>query len=175
LLEQHTASNSAELDFTTCITSTYDEYEIHLVNLIPATDGAFLSLQVSVNGGSTYDSGANYGAVGWIVFNSGATHSGSDNGLTAAPVPPGSTLKNAAASAGIVGRIHLFNPAGSTAANMLMDGRAYFQQQNAGGALAVEDFGASYLATGSAVNAFRVLMSSGNITSGTVRVYGLAK
>jgi methylthioribose-1-phosphate isomerase len=99
---------------------------------------------------------------------------GADSGLTAAPLPPGSTLKNAAASAGIVGRIHLFNPAGSTAAKMLMEGRAYFTQQNAG-ALAVEDFGASYLATGSAVNAFRVLMSSGNITSGTVRVYGLAK
>jgi len=174
LLEQHTASNSAELDFTTCITSTYDEYEIHLVNLIPATDGAFLSLQVSVNGGSTYDSGANYGSVGWIAFNSGASHLGADSGLTAAPLPPGATLTNAAALAGIVGRVHLFNPAGSTAAKMLMEGRAYFTQQNAG-ALAVEDFGASYLATGSAVNAFRILMSSGDITSGTVRVYGLAK
>ena len=30
LLEQHTASSSATLDFTTCITSTYDEYVIEM-------------------------------------------------------------------------------------------------------------------------------------------------
>src|SRR5690348_10915535 len=60
LLEQHTASSSASLNFTTCLSSTYDTYQIFLDQLLPATNTANVLLRVSTNGGSSYDSGSHY-------------------------------------------------------------------------------------------------------------------
>ena len=53
LLEQHTASSSATLDFTASITSAYDDYLIELVNVVPATNTVDLYMRVSTDGGST--------------------------------------------------------------------------------------------------------------------------
>ena len=49
-----TASNSASLDDTVDITSTYDEYMIVLRNVIPATTNAALLMRISTDGGATY-------------------------------------------------------------------------------------------------------------------------
>ena len=37
ILESHTASNSAELDFTTWYSSSYDVYQIEIINILPST------------------------------------------------------------------------------------------------------------------------------------------
>src|ERR1035437_3292300 len=69
LLESHTASSSVSLDFTTrnasgqsgaTFQSDFDEYEIHFVNLVPATNNVEFRIRMSTNGGSTFDAGANY-------------------------------------------------------------------------------------------------------------------
>src|SRR6185503_12648476 len=59
LLEQHTASSSATLDFTS-ISGTYDEYEIHFVNIVPATNNVSFQMRMGTGAGPTYDSGNNY-------------------------------------------------------------------------------------------------------------------
>src|SRR5271165_3582301 len=55
LVEEHTAASSAALNFTTCLTATYDDYDIEFVSLLPASGSNDVMLQVSTNGGSTYD------------------------------------------------------------------------------------------------------------------------
>ena len=57
LLEQHTASASASLNFTTAITSAYDDYVFKLVGLVPATNNQDIEVRFSTDGGSTWITG----------------------------------------------------------------------------------------------------------------------
>src|SRR6202044_1362438 len=66
LLEEHTASNSADLEFTTWYGTSYDDYIIRLVSVIPSTNSDPIQLQCSTNGGSSYDSTS--GHYGWAQF-----------------------------------------------------------------------------------------------------------
>ena len=50
LISTHTASADATIDITSGITSTYDSYEFHFVNMNPATDAAEFTFQVNASG-----------------------------------------------------------------------------------------------------------------------------
>ncbi len=170
LLEQHTASSSATLDFTTWYSSTYDLYQIEFLNLVPATANVDLYIRVSTNGGSSYDTSNNYATsvLTWVSNISG--NAGNALGsLTGHWMLRGNADATNSASYGFVGTAKLFNPGGS-AFKAWRGSFAY----NTGSVYAGLET-ASVYTSASAVNAFRVLMSSGNIASGTIRVYGLAK
>ena len=77
LLEQHTASASASLDFTTGITSTYDQYIVEIIQIVPTTDAVPIALQVSTDGGSSYDTGNNYQWAAFRASNAGSATAGS--------------------------------------------------------------------------------------------------
>lgn len=169
LLEQHTASNSASLDFTTAITSTYDEYLIEFVDLVSAVNNQTLYMRMSTNGGSSYDAGANYS---WSVSGSnrfGQSNAGADSGGTEIRCSAGSFSNPSTGS--YSGSAKLFSP-GSTTLYKAVMGTAL--ELPDGVTVQNDQFGGFYRIT-TAVNAFRFLMSSGNITSGTIRVYGIAK
>jgi len=168
-LEEKTASASATLDFTTCISSVYDTYEIVFVNVLPATDGAQLLMRMSTDGGSSYDSGGNYQASLWAWHNTAGGFSGEASGATSLKVTI--TMDNTDANyPGADGTIRLYNP-GSNKYKQVA-GQTSFRDSANGQTSCT--FKGTYLST-TAVNAFRFLFSSGNITSGTIRVYGLAK
>jgi hypothetical protein len=173
LLEQHTASSSATLDFTTAITSTYDEYRIEMIGIVPATNGAVLSLRCSTDGGSTYDTSAIYDyAEIHTAWGSTLTSIGASS-QTSIPIfsdGAGSALLNTATPA-LVGSMNLFQPGSTTNYRyFITNGNGIYTN---GGRYAFTH-NAVYRST-TAVNAFRFSMSSGNIASGTIRVYGLAK
>lgn len=168
LLEQHTASNSASLDFTTAITATYDEYQIEFIDLLPATNSVGLNMLMSTNGGSSYDTGANYGYIVKASNRFGDTTAGADSGANALPLIRGGVIANTA-STSLSGSCKLFNPGGANYKNVVGN-FGYF----AGANLELGATNGFYLIS-TAVNAFRILFTSGNITSGTVRVYGIAK
>ncbi len=171
LLEQHTASSSATLDFTTAISSTYDEYLIEFLGIIPATNGAAPWIRCSTDGGSTYDSGSVYD---WALY-SVLMGSGGSGGAGAASQAQ-FALFNAGllstASPAMNGHLRLFNPGGSQThkqfiglLNCCYSGDSGYRLSQTTG---------QYNNT-SAVNALRFLFSSGNIASGTIRIYGIAK
>ena len=173
LLEEHSAANSAELDFTTWYSSTYDLYQIEAVNIIPVTTNTNVQLQFSTNGGSSYDGSSIYSWQSTIWVNNGQAQDGyanqayitlNGNGVGGRP------MSNAVANGGLVGTYKLYNPA-STASYKLMHGEADTYNTGAGQFMGVV-LGAQYMST-TAVNAFRVYISSGNISSGTLRVFGL--
>ena len=168
LLEQHSASSSAELDFTAWYSSSYDEYQIEIINLVPATNGVTLELQC---GNGSYDTGANYQTVGYEAFPSGATYIGG-TGATSMKISGGQAITNTASNGGVVGRFTLYSPA-STSAKKMLHGQVYFIEQSTGTQCIIMQ-GGNYAVTGTAITYFRLLMSSGNIASGTVRVYGVA-
>jgi len=169
LLEQHTASSSAQLDFTTFISSTYDDYLIEGVDLALATSGANLLLEVGTGGGPTYDTGNTYE---W------SSHGQSSDGVA----------RNDSGSTGLAEIFHsMSNNAGyghgsfklqatnlqSTAHRKVFQGTGQFV--NAAPANVFSVLGISWSTTATAVTALRFIASSGNIASGTIRIYGVAK
>ena len=55
LISSQTASSSANISFTSGITSTYKEYVFSFHNIHPATDGAKFGFQFNASGGSGFD------------------------------------------------------------------------------------------------------------------------
>lgn len=171
LLDSRTASSSAELDFTSKITSAFDEYQIEIVQLVPSNSGVSILLQFSVNNGSSYDTGSNYAWVGSRQSNGGSAPAGS-NATTSFGLDCSGGVVNTASHGGIITTIKLMmSSPGSVRPRVwwwggIDDGTAnlviltYAQGQ--------------YLST-TAVTAFRILASAGNLATGTVRLYGVSK
>jgi hypothetical protein len=163
LLEEHTASNSATLDFTSWQSSAYDEYMIEILYLLPASGSVDVWFQSSTDGGSTYDAGSNYSWANHYTGNADGSHfSSSDSKIILCD-----NQQNNAQPGGACGTMRLFMPNASSY-TMTAHDMVYYP----GGMVYRITGQGTYLST-TAINAFRVLYSSGNIASGTVRVYGL--
>lgn len=171
LLEQHTAASSASLDFTSWSSSSYDEYEIHIVSLVPATNASALRLEMSIDGGSTWDTtSGHYSWAYQYVLKASAGEGGSDSDTSISLFDN----MNSASKISQSGKFTLFNP-GSTSLYKTLVGLLN-QTDSSRTTQTVGFFHASkYLVDGSAVNGLRFIASAGNIASGTIRVYGIAK
>ncbi|MEO7398394.1 MAG: hypothetical protein ABIW84_07510 [Ilumatobacteraceae bacterium] len=173
-LAAQTASASAQLDFTSFISSTYDEYMIELINLVPATNDVALRMRMGTGGGPTFDTGANYGWGIFIARAGGSATTGGETGQTFIGLNygAGGTLGvSSSTNYGLCGHARLFSPQ-STALYKIIEGDTSY--------LDAEPFRIRAIVTGSyqsttAVTAVQFYFSSGNIASGTIRVYGIAK
>jgi hypothetical protein len=175
LLDTKTASTSATLDFVTGIGSTYDEYELHLVEFIPVTNSVTLELRVSEDGGSTFKAGAtDYHVAVSSVNGAGtaATASGAQTALFLNGGTGGNGQRNAATS-GLSGVIKFWKPSGTTNEKNF-DGRTSCEEATTTEYLRSE-VGGRYQGTTNAINAIRLLYNSGNIASGTAYLYGVRK
>jgi hypothetical protein len=171
LVEQHTASGVSELDFTTGITGTYDDYMLELVGLTVSANGALLRFQYSTNGGVSYDTGSNYV---WSQTNIqiGSTTAGTNAGNpdTGIVLFPGGILNTGAP--GLSGSGRLYAPGTATSLKLVdLTGIGVFTGNSS-------YFGfqqhALWTNATNAANAFRAIVDSGTF-SGIIRLYGLAK
>jgi hypothetical protein len=158
LIQTQAASNSATIDFTTGITSTYTNYVFVLSNVVPA-NSTNLTMVVSVNGGSSYIT-TNYQAGDNITSYNSATWANS-NTTTSMVITGG--LSNT--DPGLSGTFWLSNI--TTAKPPVAN---WSTMQWNGVRMGV---GASYNTTTSGVNAFRWAAVTGNITSGNFSLYGI--
>jgi hypothetical protein len=167
LLATQTASASATLDFTGFVSASYDVYIFELINIVPSTDASLL-MRVSTDGGASYDSGANYVNATWQA-NQGATDGTLNGGTTDTEILIANSVE--ATSNNVGGTVKLFNPASAThykvvtGSNTTMKSDGNFYSTLVSG---------RYTSV-TAVNAVRFLFASGNIASGTIRIYGLSK
>jgi hypothetical protein len=175
LLETHTASTSAELDFTSWYSSSYSVYVIEFISLLPATNATDINLEVSTNGGSSYDTTAGhyeYGMLRWL-YNNGPFASGSLTGLANLPITGAfAATPNTASTGGVSGSAKLYSPGSSTASKRLHWEVGYLPTTTGGSSVEFTATGTYNQTT--AVNAFRVRAASGNLTSGAVKVYGVS-
>ncbi len=177
LVEQHTAATSSTLNFTTGITSTYDDYLIEIVSLIPTTNSVHIDWFASTDGGMNYDTGANYGWVGLrFVVAGSACCVGANSGaslISLDAMDGADTVSNSVSGGGLSGTYRLYNPL-SAASNKLLRGETVANAASFGGPFATTE-SAFYFST-TAVNAFQIKPSGGGtLASGTVRLYGIAK
>ena len=178
LIKEQTASSSASISFVdgssdVVLDSTYPIYLFKFINIHPATNSTDFDFQVSTNGGSAY--GVNITST-W--FQSAHNESGTTTGLsyeTAEDLAQSTSfqtlnqdIKNDADSSNS-GELYVFNPSSTTfvkhfmAVNQCMQSTPY----------SVQSFCAGYVNTASAVDAIQFKMSSGNIDSGTIKLYGI--
>ena len=167
LLETHTVSNVAEIDFTAWFSSSFNVYKIVLEGIVSVASGQDIGLQMSTNGGTSYDTGSNYAWDNWAFTPAGAGNNGSNSDTLMVLLVALTTVTDTVGS----GEYAFYNP-GSAAAFKNVTGNGFCLSANDGRMAEGLSCAASYLVT-TAVNAFRVKARSGNIT-GTVRVYGMA-
>lgn len=149
LLNTLTASSSASLADTTSFTASYTRYFIVLEGIIPAT-GA-VNAQLRVNSGGVKST----------------SYLSSDGATTFVPLTlAASTL--ATTQPGLFAQAILYQPSGTSARKMVQIASVYVT-----GAAPTSARISGYWDGGNgAVTGIELSMSSGNITSGTVKIYG---
>jgi hypothetical protein len=173
-----TASNSATLtNISNCsglgggggFTNAYTSYLLVFQNIVPATDSKILEFQIH-SGGAFKATGYNYtlSIIGGGVVGTANSNTGTYITLTNPVDSNNTSLHNVAP--GFSGEITIINPS----ANAICSVYGQIAYIGAGGT-AYYTVGQTYGAWGTAgvVDGFQILMDSGNITSGSIIVYGI--
>ena len=168
-----TASSSATLDFTSSIDSTYNIYKFRFVDLHPGTDGSIFRFQANAAGGSGFNE-----TITSTDFESFHNEGDDTTGLSyqsnqdQAQGTSFQTLTNscgADADQCISGELFLFDPSSTTFVKHFI-----CRTQSANDAnYSFDVFVAGYFNTTSAIDEVQFKMSSGNIDSGTIEMYGI--
>ena len=173
LISSATASDSASVEFTSGIDSTYDEYVFYFVDVNPATDNVHFQMSASVNSGSSYGVTATttffraflreYGSAGSLSYIAGQDLAQSTN-----PVWLTSNQGNAADEIS-VGEIHLFNPSSTTYVKHFYARTGSMTYNN----YSQDDFPAGYWNTTDNIDAIQFSMTSGNF-DGVIHLFGIS-
>jgi len=178
-IKKLTASSSATLSFvdgasSVVLDNTYKEYIFTFNNMHPATHDVFFTFNLST------DSGSNYNVTKTTtVFRAYHTESGSSAVLAYYPeidLAQSTAFQKIAGELGnendesVSGYLHLFNPSDTTFVKHFISN----VNQNTYHDLTMNTFSSGYGNTTSAVDAVQFKMSSGNIDSGDICLYGIA-
>ena len=167
-----TASSSSSISFTSGIDSTYKEY-IFIFNKIHPSAYASLQFQTSTDGGSSYGV-----TVTSTVIQTTHDESGSSSSLayeTGLDLAQGTSYQNLGDNTGndsdqcVSGELHLFNPSSTTFVKHFIASSNNYNASNYSTKLHT----AGYINTTSAIDEIQFKFSSGNIDSGTFKLYGI--
>jgi hypothetical protein len=175
LLSTQTASSSATIDFTSNIDSTYDSYVFKFINMHPATNSVEFSFNMSTDSGSNYN-------VTKTTTHFRAFHSENDAD-TALAIDAGVDLAQSTSfqplgfyignnnDDNLNGTLQIFNPSSNTFVKHFISTTSF--NHIPADAREMNSYIAGYGNTTSAVDAVQFKMSSGNIDSGTIKMYGV--
>jgi hypothetical protein len=173
-ISSQTASNSASVSFTSGLTSTYKAYKFVFMNIRPTgTGGVDFQFQTSTNGGSTYATTctSNY-FVSYHSENdtiSGLTYDGGGDLAQSTSYQRLTDNQITDADEGANGSLILFNPSSTTCVKHFIGSIS----QNSDWPGLYNSFPSGYFNTTSVVNAINFNYNSGNVSSGTIYLYGI--
>jgi hypothetical protein len=168
-----TASSSASLSFTSGIDSTYKEYIFYFVNMHPATDGAFFTFQSDTGTNTNYNQ-----TITSTHFQARHDEGDSDTSLaynTGNDQAQGTSFHKLSNTIGndndqsLSGFCHVFNPSSSVFVKHFISNIQHSQDAN----FSFNVYTAGYFNTTTAITRFQFKMSSGNIDSGQILLFGL--
>ena len=169
LLATETISADATIEFTSGIDSTYGEYIFGFYNIHPATDGAKLTFQCSIDGGSNY----NLTHVGTGIQ---SLHGEGDAVSFAIDAQDSDTTFFGLSDTGgtdndqsAAGELHLFNPSGTTYVKHFIS-KVILMHQNSH---ASTYHTAGYFNTTDNIDAVQFKAPSGNLDTGTIKMWGV--
>ena len=175
LISTTTASSSSTLDFTSGIDSTYDEYVFKFYDIHPATDGAYLIFQSDTGTNTSY----NQTVTSTFIY---SQHDEADSDTTLAYAtsrdqanatafqPISLSIDADGNDSSFSGQLQIFAPSSTTFTKQWMSignevGNGYYNYHtHAGG----------WFDTTTALTRFQFKMSSGNIDSGVIKLYGIS-
>ena len=172
-ISRSTASSSSSVSITSNINSTYKEYIFFFNNMHPATNDTSFNVNFSIDGGSNYnvtktttyfrsvhDEADSYTALAYETSRDLAQGTGYQNL---------SSGIDADDDGSVSGYLHLFDPSNTTFVKHFISVTNAMIHAN----YTMQDFCAGYGNTTSAINAVNFKMTSGNIDSGTITMYGV--
>ncbi len=174
LISTQTASSSSTISFTSGIDSTYDEYVFKFYDIHPATDNVRFEMNMSADGGSNYNVTKTT-----TFFQTWHNEADSETTLeyaTTSDLAQGTGTQRFNNGLGndsdqsISGTLHLFDPSNTTFVKHFIStfNQVYYTDYS------INMFVAGYANTTSAINAIQFTMSSGNIDSGVIKLYGIS-
>ena len=172
-ISSQTASNSATVDFTSGIDSTYNEYVFYFINVQPVTDAQNFMFQVNAAGGSgfneTITSTSFYamhkedGSSGSLAYDNQRDQA---NGTSYQVLFGG--VGNGSDECG-VGELHLFAPSSTTYVKHFYSTSSHYH----GGGYNFSYRQQGYINTTSAIDEISFKFEAGNINAGTIYMYGI--
>ena len=172
-ISEQTASSSASVSFTTGIDSTYPIYKFEFINCHASTDASEFEFNLSTDGGSNYNVTKTTTAFQSIHNESDTTTS--LNYETAEDLAQSTSNQRISINIGAdndqsaSGNLYLFNPSSTTFVKHFISRINYYHKDD----YSVDWYVAGYGNTTSSINAIKFVMSSGNIDSGTIKLYGI--
>jgi hypothetical protein len=168
--EAHTGNNTGTtLDFTTFVNASYDVYQIEIDALAPASNAVDLQLIFGYGGTPTYDTGANYNYANLGYTSGGGTSNDAAGGATL--IKLAASVSNNAGYGTVNASLRLWNTASSSQRRHIA-GTSVFA--NSSPAQVYLTGGGTWEDVTHAVTALRFKFASGNILSGSVRIYGIS-
>ena len=176
LISEQTASSSATISFTSGIDDTYDKYVFKFINIHPATANTIFQFQTSTNGGSSY--GVTYTNTVFLAYHK---EDGSGSGLfyeagrdqaqsTAFANLCAEVARSGEADQACSGFLELYNPSSTTFVKHCISRFI----KDAATTDMFDQYQAGYMNTTTALNAVQFKMSSSNIDSGVIKLYGVS-
>ena len=169
------SSGVSSSSFTSGIDSTYNTYLFKFINIHPASDNVYFQVNFSVDGGSNYNVTKTTTYVNVFHYESGAstefaykTARDLAQSTADAKIMWGVANDNDGSSSGT---LYLFNPSSTTFVKHFISRIQGMVNEP----VSQDSYVAGYGNTTSAINAVRFNMSSGNIDSGVIKMYGLTK
>ena len=177
-IKKLTASSSSTLSFvdgssSVVLDNTYKEYLFTFKDIHTASDTQRFTFQTSTDSGSSYGVTVTSTAFGTYHFEDGSDQqlsydTNDDLAQSTNFQPLTNTIGNGNDECGS-GTLHIFDPSSTTfVKHFIAVANTYYS-----GDYSFNDFTAGYGNTTSAVNAVQFKMSSGNIDSGTIKMYGV--
>jgi hypothetical protein len=174
LISTQTASSSSTIDFTSGIDSTYKEYIFKFINIHPATDQSDFTFQVDTGTNTSYNQ-----TVTNTYFQAYHNESGSASSLdylSSYDQAQGTSFIDISHYLGnqndecCSGTLHLFDPSNTTFVKHFI---CRINSTN-GNEYTSDYYSAGYFNTTTALTRVRFKMASGNIDSGTIKLYGVS-
>jgi len=173
-----TASSSATLSFVdgsdgVVLDSTYPIYKFEFINIHPSSNNIRFQFNLSTDSGSNYN--VTKTSTYFIAY---GDEGGSDVGLgysAGEDLAQGTGFQTLAQNCGndndqtTSGTLTLFNPSSTTFVKHFISRFSNYEEANR----IFDCFSAGYGNTTSSIDAVRFQMSSGNIDSGTIKLYGI--
>ena len=173
LLTTATASSSATLDFTSSINSTYNSYLFKFIDIHPANDDVHFQFQADTGTNTSYNQTMTTTTFNAIHFedDSSATLQYSTNldqaqGTSFQILSTGMGNDN---DQNVSGELKIFNPSSDTFVKHFIYNGNNNEYRNA----SYNQFVAGYFNLTTALTRFQFKMSSGNMDSGTIKMYGV--
>ena len=178
LLKTVTASSSGTIQFqdgssSVVLDNTYPIYLFKIINMHPATDNHIFEFQGNAAGASGYNETMT--TTSWRHYHNEADDNGTFQYTANDDLAQGTDHAHLANGVGnandesLTGELYLFNPSSTTFYKTFIARFGFYEAAS----MAVDHHTAGYFNTTAAIDEIQFKMASGNIDSGTFKLYGI--